>query len=161
MATTQPHNIAPVSRSGPPRSDGAEREEAVTSSKPADVSPASVGAPFEVLAVRCEQATGPDRALDELVSAATQDAVREIQSDGRTAYHSLDGGRWVSVQVRDYTASVDAALSLVPEELTFLLQHRFQSWHCEVGYGNAGNALLAPLAIAAASLRAKAQGKSA
>ena len=76
------------------------------------------------LADRAEKATGPDRELDELISAAVEGAVREVQQDGRTAYHSLDGGTWVHIRVPQpgYTASLDAAMSLVPEGWRWVLR---------------------------------------
>jgi hypothetical protein len=41
------------------------------------------------LAERCEQVTGPDRELDELIAAAKVGATRELQSDGTTAYQVI------------------------------------------------------------------------
>lgn len=55
-------------------------------------------ATLEALAVRCEQATGPVVVLD--------DAIAKL-------IHELDGRMWSGL--RPYTASLDAAMSLVPE----------------------------------------------
>jgi hypothetical protein len=69
------------------------------------------------LAARCEKATGPDRELDAEIYVAL-DANRE----NRDAL-AINGavGSWVP----DFTASLDAAMTLVPE-----------GWYWQVGQGN-------------------------
>lgn len=126
------------------------------------------------LATRCEAATGPDRELDELISAAVEGAVREVQSDGRTAYHTIDGSRWVSIRVPDpgYTASLDAAMTLVPEgfrlfclgEARYMTRNpaysaQLEIWTSKDGVDGSdrrsiGVANTAALALCAAALRA-------
>ena len=57
------------------------------------------GRDLEALAVRCEQATGPDRELE------------------REACLAVRNGRWLSPEaVPHYTSSLDAAMQLVPEK---------------------------------------------
>jgi len=82
------------------------------------------------LAERCEAATGPDRELDALIYETTPDAI-DYQ---RIAIKLADASRldryhdgWVTVKgvagqddpypedLKRYTASIDAAMSLVPE----------------------------------------------
>jgi len=69
------------------------------------------------MAERCEKAEGADREIDEIIAAALSDAVREVQSDGRSAYYHRSGSPWMCVAVPNpgYTASLDAAMTLVPE----------------------------------------------
>ena len=65
------------------------------------------------LAERVEQATGPDRELDALVAATT------IRNLAATSFKTLQG--WADIAVREkwsvrrFTASLDAAMTLVPE----------------------------------------------
>jgi hypothetical protein len=113
------------------------------------------------LADKVEKATGPDRELDEEVAAAVVGATREVQSDGRAAYHR--GSCWVSVGVvKPYSASLDAAASLVPDGM---------SWRMECWQGDRPEAIARvlsdgllvvaatrspALALTAAALRARA-----
>jgi hypothetical protein len=102
------------------------------------------------LAERCEAATGPDREIDTLIGYAvdlpTEDA-----------------------QLPRYTASLDAALTLVPEGWTFanLSQSDRKGWWCElrqgyltsydkVAFGSQLENASPALAVAAAALRARA-----
>ncbi len=118
------------------------------------------------LADRIEAATGPDRELDELIAAFAANAVREVQADGRTAYHSLDGSRWVSVHSPAFTSSIDAALTLVPEgwALGLLGEVEGRRWSCTIHRrdrqagsvgGRDGGTANPALAIAAAALRSR------
>lgn len=108
------------------------------------------------LAERCEQATGPDRELDARIEAALAEADFDaLANDG--------------VHVRDwnapaYTASIDAAMSLVPEGREWRVR-----W-CELpdgtwasiarigenGCGLNTSAATPALALCAAALRARA-----
>ncbi len=67
------------------------------------------------LAERVEAATGVDREIDEAIQAALAGA--EIEPQGycsSNTYHR--DGYWVSIgDIKPYTASIDAAMSLVPE----------------------------------------------
>jgi hypothetical protein len=109
-----------------------------------------VSVPEEDLAVRCEQATGPDRELDARLHV--------IREDG---FGHRD-------QAPDYTASIDAALSLVPEGWRI---RDFGDWEdrwlitlmnedtCDTVGGRSGRGQPA-LALCAAALRARVQGHS-
>ncbi len=61
------------------------------------------------------KATGPDVDLDCYIHAAMENATYEPQSGGRSAFHR--GGSWVPLgTVHRYTASIDAAVTLVPAD---------------------------------------------
>lgn len=62
------------------------------------------------LAERCEKAMGPDRELDAAVNAAIGLPGTKMRANGFT---------WVSPNVPGYTASLDAALTLVPGDEAF------------------------------------------
>lgn len=66
------------------------------------------------LAERCEKATGPAFVLDEAIRAALVGATIEAQQHRPgNAYHR--DGQWVSIwPIPSYTASLDAAMMLVP-----------------------------------------------
>ena len=67
---------------------------------------------------RVEAATGPDREIDELLTAWSVGAVREEDAtfDHKPAYHR--DGFWVSIgPIAPYTASIDAAVSLIEKRL--------------------------------------------
>jgi hypothetical protein len=65
------------------------------------------------LIAHLDAATGPDRELDEEIMALRAGVIREVQN-GRSVYHV--GTRWVGVgDVPPFTASVDAAVTLVPD----------------------------------------------
>ena len=117
------------------------------------------------LADRVEGATGADRELDELVSAAISGAAREVQPNGQTAYHTKDGTRWCGVEVKPYTASLDAAMTLVDPTWFFHIS-RFSPESDSRGqahiYPNRGlgddyeaDAATLALALVAAALRAR------
>lgn len=62
---------------------------------------------------RLECATSPDRELDEAIAAAIVGATPQKQAGGRTSYYR--GNMGVSIHpIHLYTASIDAALTLVP-----------------------------------------------
>lgn len=118
------------------------------------------------LAERCEQATGPELAIDEEIAAALAGAVREVQRDGHTAYHC--GTRWVSIgTVAAYTASLDAAMTLVPEGWHLYLTHEMTEQFGFKWFAQFAETAEAPamsdhpaLALCAAALRARAAGPS-
>lgn len=110
------------------------------------------------LAERCEAATGSDRELDAAIAGLF---THDVESD--------DGDFWwgpfdaAPTRVPDFTASLDAALSLVPEgwHTHLALQDRHSlrwKWHLRGGFGvNAeSRAQSAALALCAAALRARA-----
>jgi hypothetical protein len=106
------------------------------------------------LAVRVEGAEGPDRELDELISAALAGAEREVQPSGNAAYHT--GTQWVSVHVWPYTASLDAAMGLVPEDARAHLNIAPDKISTAIVAGTEGIGNNPALALCAASLRARA-----
>jgi hypothetical protein len=115
-----------------------------------------------LLSDRVEALTGPDREVDELISAAIQGAVREVQSDGRVAFHSADGARWVSIAVGNYTASLDAAWTLKPESCLVSVQNRrpyeyvwFGLRYHERHETYTGKNMIPALALTAAALRSR------
>ncbi len=70
----------------------------------------------EQLLAALETATGPDRELDEAIAACIAGASREVMPSGRVGYHKA--GFWVSIEpILPYTSSIDAALTLVPENM--------------------------------------------
>ena len=103
---------------------------------------------LEALALRCKQATGPDRKLD--------DAIAEMMHLGNRAY------------APKYTASLDAALTLVPEGMRPSVGQNVHHgyWHAFVQsivdstphqLGVADSNTSGALALCAAALRARAQ----
>jgi len=86
------------------------------------------------LIARVEKAKGPDRELDEAILAVLflrEDrhiGTEEEQDDGSFApikqpvWVDPSTGRWVSTHAHRYTASLDAALSLVPEGYDWILE---------------------------------------
>jgi hypothetical protein len=106
------------------------------------------------LAVRCEQATGPDRELDRAVWYALQDILSGDPAHGPT-----------------YTASLDAAMALLPPNWK-LRQMQFSApcaddrkWHLNLHGGREGEDTFVgrgasiALALTAACLRARAEGE--
>ena len=66
------------------------------------------------LAARVEGLAGPDREVDEAIQCTIHGATAEMQRHGHNAYHK--NGRWISIgKILSYTASIDAAMTLVPE----------------------------------------------
>jgi hypothetical protein len=105
---------------------------------------------FEELAERCEQATGPDRELDAAILAAVN-----------------DGHGHVTFETPRYTASLDAAMTLVPEGAQVLLSSINPEkeavdgrWHSIAGDPEAtedtSSGVTPALALCAAALRARA-----
>lgn len=114
------------------------------------------------LAKRCEQATGPDRELDEAIQAALAGAEIEWQEYAqKNAYHC--GTRWINIgEIKPYTASLDAAMELVPEGMHGQVQfgNRPGAWvgHEGTDAPDFNVAVTPALALCAAALRARAQG---
>jgi hypothetical protein len=120
------------------------------------------------LADRVEALTGPCRETDELITAALVGAVRQVQPfHNSVAHHNAEGTMWVSVNVPSpgVTASLDAAMTLVPEgwspsvgqNVHHLNWHAFVQTLCTEGepitMGEA-HAATPALALTAAALRA-------
>jgi hypothetical protein len=106
------------------------------------------------LAERCEAATRPDRELDAEIALATG-AVKVING---WRYNSANRAR----EVEHFTASLDAAITLVPDGCDWLINTRgifAQVWERKaVGDGSweARTAATPALAMCAAALRALA-----
>jgi hypothetical protein len=126
------------------------------------------------LAERCEAATGPDRELSAKIALAVHDWLHEVEGNkplncrvrnklGSPVYIGGETGRTM-----DYTASLDAAMTLAPEGWTDVRQHQHRmtdgSVRCyaelEVEEGDAlmpyeGKAKTPALALCAAALRSR------
>lgn len=137
---------------------------------------------LEGLARRVEAATGADRLLDYLIRAAIGKGVRlngavrvsPASESGYETVHYANGGVSQGSMPPAYTASLDAALTLVPEGWTFanLSQGDNRRWWCElrrghltsydkVAIGQQLNPLTPALALCAAALRARAHERTA
>lgn len=131
------------------------------------------------LAERCEKATGPDRELDAAIIVACQHdlpaPMGECSASLRLPHKDdrCEAGTYWLVQrsgmslrtARSVTASLDAAMTLVPEGM-ILRQYRasrFVKHECEVGidYAHGGwgghSDYSFALALTAAALKARAQ----
>lgn len=121
------------------------------------------------LAERCEKASGPDRELDAAIVAAMNNAIvkpypptDDFGPKDRWQFWSRDGAHFLGSEgkfpVKPVTASLDAAMTLVPESAL--------AWNCGVSTGgnsawvfdgedehNAAAASV-PLALVSAALRA-------
>lgn len=120
------------------------------------------------LVERIEAATGPCIMLDRDIALAVYPGAKSIDQDVRISV--WDGNGRTKVNVKPYTASLDAALSLVPAECRFNLNKRpfadgrADGYHAQVWYSryyataddmpNAWAATPA-LALCAAALRAR------
>lgn len=90
---------------------------------------------LETLALRCESAKGPDRELDrdiaDAIGLGPDDSWERPRDEPATATSRgivrLDKGSWIKGgRIRDsarYTASLDAAMTLVPDGMEFTLHH--------------------------------------
>lgn len=110
---------------------------------------------------RLEKATGPDRELDVLIAAARDGATAEWQAyKNEFAFHR--DGSWVSVHpLLPFTASIDAALTLVPDDERVIMgRHQTvgtRPW-AQVGRPANGSDSTAPtpaLALCIAALKAR------
>lgn len=128
------------------------------------------------LAERCEAATGPDRELDALIACHAPIcradyilSARPSQKRGMVTRYFDDGGHGTFV-CENYTASLDAAMTLVPEgcasaigTMAFVNETRLP-WACiwtpqgEPTWRS--DAATPALALCAAALRALTQGQS-
>lgn len=132
---------------------------------------------LERLAERVEAATGPDRQLDALIEAYRQrdrypDAVAVRMGKLWSAVACKGPGRgWrrygIFFQHHAYLASLDAAMTLVPEgwHTRIALEDRHSrrwSWTLRGGYGSESQSRAATpaLALTAAALRAAALARS-
>jgi hypothetical protein len=113
------------------------------------------------LAERCEQATGPDRELDRAIERAVGWARNNALG------HEVYGPTGRAYNPRRLTASLDAAMTLVPEGYDPLIDYTGVDTHggkkvVELYYGLEELAIVraaaatGPLALCAAALRARA-----
>jgi hypothetical protein len=116
---------------------------------------------FEALALRCEQATGPDGNLNKTILRALGYTWR-----GMDYWHSDNKRIWINPS--NFTASLDAALTLVPEGMRPSVGQNVHHgyWHAFVQsivdstphqLGGAVSNTSGALALCAAALRARAQ----
>ena len=109
---------------------------------------------FESLAHRCEQATGPDRELGKGVLKAC--GWTEVIAFGHS-WLRPDGSPLMASSLPDPTASLDAALTLVPEGWQWEVQGRGLALvHDGKKFIHKGRAATPALALCAAALRARA-----
>lgn len=114
------------------------------------------------LALRVEEATGPDRELDRLIQLAIR---KPVPSDAWTGRDAIPPQK-----PRHFTASLDAAMTLVPEGWIALISNVGLPDECNtakgsaiVGYGRADlepievEAATPALALTAAALRARSK----
>ena len=117
---------------------------------------------LRALAARCEAADGPSRELDEAIVQGVYPEldIRRDGPDGLWRAHGSTMGRDCILRVEDYTASLDAALTLVPARTM---------WGAGVDEDGTGcadmpqhrllvHARTPALALCAAALRALAEG---
>lgn len=101
------------------------------------------------LAAKVEQAEGPDRELDE--------AIRLLVERNEKVVLDLTGG-YVPPSTPAYTASLDAAMMLVPEGAAWIVGFAVDGVpFANVDFDRRTTAATPALALVAASLRAKAQ----
>ncbi len=137
------------------RPEGRPKSEGMT----APLSPTDL----EALAERCEQASGPDRELD-IAILTTVLGYRDVHGDGNLFDRGNDGYWFVDDcsihQLPSPTASLDAAMTLVPEPHKWSItaahgDDRWQAWVWSINYGpNWYEAATPALALTAAALRA-------
>lgn len=111
------------------------------------------------LAERCEKASGPDRELDAAIAAVSgYRVVDEGHPLGRCCYDR----NGISIVLPRYSASLDAAMTLVPADWHTSLRGINDSWHVSMNPTSRGPiaetfafSATPALAAIAASLRAR------
>lgn len=114
-----------------------------------------------VLAERCEKAEGPDRELDiAMLPLVGLRFVDEGHPIGQVCYDRNNHG----VPMPRFTASLDAAMTLVPEGCKVVIEiasYQRAAWVYREGESvRSAFAQTAPLALCAAALRSKAKDHS-
>ena len=89
----------------------------------------------DALIAALERLTGPDRAIDEAIFEAVHDRKRSI-----SAFEQYDP----SERLPAYTASIDAAMGLVPSEHVLHLNGNLQSAFCFLQEKDTPNQFIAP-----------------
>ena len=111
------------------------------------------------LAERCEAATGPDRKLDMAIVHALSGVLGEPwpEATGMRMVEACDSFEDSRDTVARYTASLDAAMTLVPEGWIWDVTSTGTAWVMEDGGDPQlfGDAATPALALCAAALRAK------
>lgn len=106
---------------------------------------------------RLEKATGPDRQLDRLIEETRPDVRRHIYQHMVDDGYVLEANGVQAYLPPHYTASLDAALTLVPEGLPWLLMRRGNNTHqAEVGDEWQYQGATPALALCIAALKARA-----
>ena len=111
------------------------------------------------LAERCEAATGPDAALDREIwlKAVADKEQRFLVEVGRDAHGDKEANfrtDWMADGAR-YTASIDAALTLVPEGSSWMLIRHSEGFTLAKAGSDPCKGATPALALCAASLRAR------
>jgi hypothetical protein len=119
---------------------------------------------LEALALRCEQAGGPDRELDAQIAPLRG---LRVVDEGHPLGHCCYDARHQMVILPRFTSSIDAAMTLVPEGLGrgcfAMSRDSFGQTHCNVwtdaefNWKVHASAATPALAITAAALRALAR----
>jgi hypothetical protein len=120
------------------------------------------------LAARCEAATGHDRELDAAIACAAGPmiapdwVVSARPSDNRVGavVRYFDDGTHGWYDAERFTASLDAAMTLVPEGCSWAINSRNSAEVFGMGCGQGGGRAATPaLALTAAALRARGEAK--
>jgi hypothetical protein len=111
------------------------------------------------LADRCEAASGPDRELDAKIARETG-AVNPRTARAGFGFGYVDRGQWACSFVPAYTASLDAAMTLVPEGCSFDLVNRLgcttvRIFNRDGPLTDCRRAITPALALCAAALKAR------
>jgi hypothetical protein len=121
------------------------------------------------LAERCEKATGPQRELDVAIAIECGPAAKRLESLMAGSPHNTvaeiakEADRESPlVCIPSYTASLDAAVTLVPEWMIASIEVYLDHGEALVRYpyysGKESRAATPALALCAAALRARAEG---
>jgi hypothetical protein len=107
------------------------------------------------LAERVERASGPDRELDCSIAVGVGAVDARTKPSGLQGFGYVDRNQWACSNVPPYTASLDAAMSLVPEGRFWRID-RDSAGHWARVSGILCGAATPALALCAASLKALA-----
>lgn len=117
------------------------------------------------LAERCEKAEGSDRELDGLIAVAVKAVDPRTKPSGLQGFGYVDRNQWACSHVSPYTASIDAALTLVPGGMDWFRERgAYVPFIATVDgpicrfFAETDNSFA--LALCAAALRARAEGTS-
>ncbi len=120
-------------------------------------------ATLTALAARCEAAEGPSRELDEAIVQGVYPEldIRRDGPDGLWRAYGSTMGRDCILRVEDYTASLDAALTLVPARAMWAAGVDEDGMGCAdmPQHRMLVHARTPALALCAAALRALAEGR--